>query len=162
MPDDADANIVKVVIHEIGDIPLGVGQRMTFIAATLGVEEFPAAFGIVVDRVRVTRDEMIEWRIERHQRTFVGGEGAQQIGTVDRTAEDVEKCPLVFLNTGKISRHALHRGLAHLHRINDRQCRLVLKVSGAAIPKLCLVVERVQDGGGVPLADSTLDANRDR
>src|SRR5208282_4138193 len=46
--------------------------------------------------------------------------------------------------------------------VNDRQCRLVLKVSGAAIPKLCLVVERVQDGRGVPLAKATVDADRDR
>src|SRR5207248_6551886 len=32
MPDDADANVVKVIVDEVGDVPLGFRQCVTFIA----------------------------------------------------------------------------------------------------------------------------------
>jgi hypothetical protein len=42
MPDDTDADIVKVIVREIGNVPLGFRQSMAFVAAGLAVEEFPA------------------------------------------------------------------------------------------------------------------------
>ena len=30
MPDGSDADIVKIIVHEIGGVPLGVCQRMAF------------------------------------------------------------------------------------------------------------------------------------
>ena len=45
MPEDSDANVVKIVIHEEGCIPLIVRQSMAEIATGLGIEQFPTAFG---------------------------------------------------------------------------------------------------------------------
>jgi hypothetical protein len=64
VPDDADADVVKVVIREERDVPLGVRQRMTFIAAGLGVEELSATLGRFIDRVLVAGDEMIKRRVK--------------------------------------------------------------------------------------------------
>ena len=60
MPDDADADVVKVVIDEVGDVALLLGQRVALIAAGLRVEKLPAASGRVIDGVLVTGDEVIE------------------------------------------------------------------------------------------------------
>src|SRR5262249_40526860 len=46
--------------------------------------------------------------------------------------------------------------------IDDRQRRLLLEGRDPAIPELRLVVQRVQDGGGVPLARAAVDADRGR
>ena len=45
MADNSDANIMKIVISEDCDIPLFVCQSMAQVAAGLGIEQFPAAFG---------------------------------------------------------------------------------------------------------------------
>jgi hypothetical protein len=51
VPDDTDADVVKVVIREEGDVPLGFRQRVTFIATRLAVKELPAVLGRFVDGV---------------------------------------------------------------------------------------------------------------
>src|SRR4029077_16425735 len=63
--DNADADVVKIVVREDRDVPLGIRQRMTFIAAGLSVEEFPATLGGSVNRVVVAGDEPIKRRIKR-------------------------------------------------------------------------------------------------
>ena len=88
VPDDADADVVKVVVHEVRDVSLGVRQRMAFITEGLRVEQFPTALGGVIDGVLVAGDEVIERRIERNQRPLVRGDGTQQIRAVHGTAED--------------------------------------------------------------------------
>jgi hypothetical protein len=45
-------------------VPLGLGQRMTFIAAGLDIEELPAALGRFIDRVLVAGDEAIKRRVK--------------------------------------------------------------------------------------------------
>ena len=60
MLDDADANIVKVIVREVGGVPLGVRQGMAFIAKGLGVKKLPTVPGGVIDGVLVTRDKVIE------------------------------------------------------------------------------------------------------
>src|SRR6516165_9620269 len=91
MPDDSDANVVKIIIGEDGHIPLLIRQSMAEIAAGLAVEQFPTAFGRVADRAGVSRDEMVEGRIERNQRPFVGCYGAQQILFVHGPAKGPRK-----------------------------------------------------------------------
>jgi hypothetical protein len=41
MPEDADANVVKIVIHEEGCIRLIVRQSVAELATSLTVEQFP-------------------------------------------------------------------------------------------------------------------------
>src|ERR1700716_4096461 len=71
MPEDADANVVKIVIHEEGWVWLIVRQSMAEVATALGVKQFPAAFGRVTDGVDVSGDEMVERGIEGSQRPLV-------------------------------------------------------------------------------------------
>jgi len=63
--DSEGADVVKVVIYKIGDVPLRIGQRMTFVAARLVVEELLATLGRSVNRVLVAGDKVIERRIKR-------------------------------------------------------------------------------------------------
>src|SRR5258708_13108839 len=100
MPDDADADVVKVVIHEKRYIPLIVGQSMAEVATGLGIEQFPTAFGRVTDGVGLSCDEMVEGGIERSQRPFVGCNSAQQILLVHTSAEGLHELRLVVLFAG--------------------------------------------------------------
>ena len=53
-------------------------------------------------------------------------------------------------------------GGAHLERIGDRQRRLLFQRIDPAVPKLSLVVERVQNSWRVALTGASGDADRDR
>src|SRR5579862_2832848 len=77
--DDADADVVKVVVHEERGVPLFLRQRVALVVAATGVEEIPAALGGLVG-VRVASDEVIEGGIERELRSLVRRDGAQQVG----------------------------------------------------------------------------------
>src|SRR5208283_2358744 len=57
--DDSNANVVKVVVCEVGGVPLFFRQCMAFVAASFGVEQFPASLGGLTDCVLVTSDEAI-------------------------------------------------------------------------------------------------------
>jgi len=93
-------------------------------------------------------------------RSLVGRDGTQQVGAVGRVAEDPPEGVLVF-RYGRDSVHgSVHARLAHLNRIDDRQCRLLLERLHAAVPELRLVVEGVQDGRRVALAEAALDSDR--
>jgi hypothetical protein len=43
VPEDADADVVKIIVHEKRRIPMIVRQSVAAIAAGLAVEQFPAA-----------------------------------------------------------------------------------------------------------------------
>src|SRR6266481_8987812 len=64
MPEDSDANVMKIVIDEEGGIPLVLRQGMAELTTGLGIEQFPTAFGRVADGVCLSRDEMVERGIE--------------------------------------------------------------------------------------------------
>jgi hypothetical protein len=48
---------------------------------------------------------------------------------------------------------------AHLERIRDWQRRLLFQCIDPAVPKLTFVIEGVQNGWGVALADTAMDAH---
>jgi hypothetical protein len=62
--DDADADVMKVIVRKERGVPLVFRQRMAFVAAGTGVEELPAALGRIIDSVFVAGDEAIKRRIE--------------------------------------------------------------------------------------------------
>src|ERR1700761_4406448 len=64
MPEDSDANVMKIVVDEEGCIPLILGQSMAEVTTSLGIEQFPTAFGRVADGVCISRNEMVERGIE--------------------------------------------------------------------------------------------------
>jgi hypothetical protein len=64
MPEDSDANVMKIVVDGEGCIPLILGQRMAEVTTGLGIEQFPTAFGRVADGVCLSRDKMVERGIE--------------------------------------------------------------------------------------------------
>ena len=159
MSEDTDANVVKVVIHEEGWVPLIVRQSVAEVATGLGVEQFPTAFGRVADGVCVSGDEMIEGRIERNQRPFVRCNGAQHILLVHGPTEGLHELGLVVLVVGDPGHGVAEACRAHLEGIRDRQRRLLLERSDPAVPKLMFVIEGVQNGWGVALADAAVDAD---
>jgi hypothetical protein len=67
---DANADVVKIIVGNGRDISLLFGQSVAFIAASLGIEQLPAAFCSIVDRIVIARNEVIERRIERKLRAF--------------------------------------------------------------------------------------------
>jgi len=67
----------------------------------------------------------------------------------DRAAKRLPESLLVLLDTSDLGHRGIKRGLAHFNGIDDRQRRLLFERPGPPIPKLRLVVERVQNGGSV-------------
>jgi hypothetical protein len=76
--------------------------------------------------------------------------------------EDLLKDLLVFLDRCDPGHRSIHAGLTYFDRIDDRQRRLLLERIYPAVPELRLVVESVQNGRGVALADAALDPDRRR
>ena len=133
---------------------------MAQVAAGLGVEQFPAAFGQVADGVPVSGDEMIERRVERNERPLISGNGAQHVLLVHATTERLHELLVVVLITGNFGDGIADTGGAHFEGVRDRQRRLLLERIDSAVPKLRLVIERVQDGWRVALTDTAVDADR--
>ena len=117
---DADANVVKVVVQEVGDVSFGIRQCVAFITEGLAVEELPAAPGSIIDGVLITRDKVIKRGIERDKRSFIGGDSTQQIAAVHWPAEDFLKGLLVRVDAGDRGYRSLQAGVPHLDRIDDR------------------------------------------
>src|SRR6266403_5135413 len=146
---------MKIVVDEEGCIPLILGQSMAEVTTSLGIEQFPTAFGRVADGVCTSRDEMVERRIERSQRPFVGCNSAQHILLVHTPAESLHELGLIILVAGDPGHSIPDAGRAHLERVSDRQCRLLLQRSDPAVPKLMFVIEGIQNGwGGVIRRDA--------
>src|SRR6266567_7281108 len=160
MSDDANPDVVKVVVRKVRDVPLVYRQRMAFIAAATGVKELPAALCGVIDGARVAGDEVVEGRIKRRSSDLVGCDGAQQVGTVEGAAEDAPERLLVFSDGCDLGYRSIQAGLTHFNRIDDRQRRLLLERIHSAVPELRLVVEGVQNGRRVALADAAFDTDR--
>src|SRR5260370_15830227 len=158
--DDANPDVVKVVVRKVRDVPLVYRQRMAFIAAATGVKELPAALGAGINGVLVAGDEVIERRIKRQLRSLVGRDGAQQVGNVEGAAEDAHEGLLVFSDGCDLGHRRIQAGLTHFNRIDDRQSGVLLERLYAAVPELRLVVECVQNSRGVTLADTAFDTNR--
>src|SRR5216683_1805846 len=133
---------------------------MAFIAAATGVKDLPAALGGAINGVLVPGDEVIKRRIKRQLCSFVGRDGAHQVGAVGRAAEDTPERLLVFFDGCDPGRGSVQAGLSHLNRIDDRQGRLLLERLHPAVPELRLVVESVQNGRRVALADAAFDTDR--
>src|SRR6516162_321165 len=77
MPEDSDANVVKIVVNKKSRIPLIIRQSMAKETTGLAIEQLPTAFSRLADDVYLSCDEMVEGGIERSQRLFVGCNGAQ-------------------------------------------------------------------------------------
>src|SRR6266849_759603 len=133
---------------------------MAFIAVAPGVKELPAALGGGINGVLVAGDEVIERRIKRQLCSFVGRDGAQQVGAVGRAAEDALERLLVFSDGCDSGDRSIQAGLTHFNRIDDRQSGLLLERIHSAVPELRFVVECVQNSRGVTLADTAFDTNR--
>ena len=58
--DDADADVVEVIVRKGCHVPLLFGQRVAFIAAALGVEKLLAARCRIIDGVPIARNKVIE------------------------------------------------------------------------------------------------------
>jgi hypothetical protein len=111
--DDADADIVKVIVRKGCDVSLLFRERVTFIATALGIEELPAAPCGIVDGLLFARDKVVERRIERNLRPFVGSDGVYQIGAIGPATEDLLKGQLVFLDRGVPGHRSKQVGLTH-------------------------------------------------
>src|SRR6266576_1332010 len=131
---------------------------MTFVAARLVVEELPAALGRVVNRVLLTSDEVIERRVKRQLGSFVGGDGAQQVRAVGRAAKDDTESLLIFLDRCDPRHRCIQVGLTHLNGVDNRECSLFLERVHPTVPELSLIIESVQNGWGIALADAAFDA----
>src|ERR1700747_3195479 len=136
MPEDADANVVKIVIHKEGCIELIVRQSVAEVATSLTVEQFPTALGQIADGVGVAGDEMVEGRIEGNQRAFVRCNGAQHILLVHGPAEGLHELSLIVLVAGDSGHRVADTGRAHLERICDRQRSLLLERIYPAAPDI--------------------------
>src|SRR4029450_3030031 len=97
---------------------------------------------------------MIERRIERSERPLISGNSAQHVLLVHAATERLYELLLVVLITGNFGDGIANTGRAHLERVRDRQRRLLLERIDSAVPKLRLIVERVQDGWRVALTNT--------
>src|SRR6201999_3881308 len=91
MAEDADTDVMKIVVHEESCIRLVARQSVAEVATGLGVEQPPTALGRVADGVGVSGDEMVEGRIEGSQGPFVRSNGAQHILLVHGPAEGLHE-----------------------------------------------------------------------
>src|SRR5712671_7155772 len=158
VPEDSDADVMKIIISEDGYISLVLRQSMAQVAGGLGIEQFPTAFGRAADGVCVSSNEMVERRIEGNQRPFIGGNGAQHILLVHAPTEGLHELHLIVCVAGDVGHDIANTGRAHLKGISDRQRRLLLERIDPAVPELRLVVERIQNGWRVALTDAAGDA----
>src|SRR5437588_7711979 len=100
---------------------------------------------------------MIERRVERNQRPLISGNSTQHVLRVHATTERLHELILAVLITGNFGDGIADTRRAHLERVRDRQRRLLLERIDSAVPKLRLVIERVQDGWRVALTDTAVD-----
>lgn len=135
---------------------------MALVAATASVKDLPSTLSRVADGAFVAGNEVIKRRIKRHQGSLVGCDGSHQICAVGRMVEDALEIFPVFLCRGDPGNSGIDVWLTHLARIDNRQSSLLVQTICTSVPKLCFVIERVQDGRGVALTDASMDSNRRR
>src|SRR5260370_8026900 len=64
MPEDSDTNVVKIVIHKEGWIPLIVRQSMAEAPTAFIIKQFPTAFGRAATGVTLPANEMSERQLD--------------------------------------------------------------------------------------------------
>jgi len=117
MPEDSDADVMELVIGEDGYISLIFRQSVAQVAPGLGVEQLPTTFGRIVDGVWVSRDEIVERRIEGSQGPFVSGNGAQHILLVHPPTEGLHELHLIVRVAGDLGHSIADTGRAYLEGI---------------------------------------------
>ena len=120
MSDDADANVVKVIIREADQVRLVVTERVAFVTQGLTVEQLPAVLRRIIDGIPVTRHETIKRRIERQQRSFIGCNRAPEVRAIRWTSEHAVECLLIFLEALESRDCRIQIGLPHFDRIDNR------------------------------------------
>ena len=90
---------------------------------------------------------------------FVGRDGAHQVGTIGRAAEDGTEGLLVLFNRCDLRHNGVQVWVAHLNGIDNWQRGLLLERVHPAVPELRLIIEGVQNGRCVALADAAFDAD---
>ena len=125
----------------------------------MSVKELPAALGGSVNRVVVAGNEVIKRRIKRQLCAFVGRDGSHKVRTIRRVAKNTLERLLVFLDTRDLRHSGIEVWLTHLMCIDNRQRRLLLERVHPAVPELRLIVEGVQNGRGIALADAAFDTD---
>ena len=126
---------------------------MAEVATGLGIEQFPTAFGRVTDGVRVSRDEMIEGRIKEASVRSYAAMALSISCSFTALPKGLQEFSLVIL-VARDPRHSITDACrTHFEGVRDRQCRLLLKRGDPAVPKLMFVIEGIQNGWGVALAD---------
>ena len=91
--------------------------------------------------------------------TFVGCDGSHKVGTIGRAAEYMLECLLVFFDARDLCHGGIQAWLAHLKGIDDRLRRLLLERIHPAVPELRLIVEGIQNGRCVALAEAAFDTD---
>src|SRR3954449_2051554 len=69
------ADIMKVVVRKVGDVPLLLRQGMTFVTASTGIKELPTPLGGITDCILVAGDERVKGGIKGKLGAFVGRDG---------------------------------------------------------------------------------------
>src|SRR5271166_3525214 len=103
---------------------------------------------------------MIEGRIERNKRAFVGRDGAQHVLLVHAAPKCLMELHLVVPVAGDLGNSIADACGAHLDGIGDWERCLLLERIDSAVPELRLVVKRIQNGRGVALTEAAVDADR--
>src|SRR5262249_11807140 len=136
MPDDTDADIVKVVVGKIRDISLLFSQCVALVAAATCVKKLPTALGGVIDGVPAAGKKVLEGRRKRTLSWLGRRGGPERAGRVGWSAKDAKKAPPIFLNDCDLCHGRLQVGLTHLNRIDDRKRRLLFERLGTPVPEL--------------------------
>jgi len=160
MPEDLDANVVKIIIHEEGYIPLMSVKAMAEVATGLGVETFPTTSSRLL---MAFASPAMKWSKGESNDASVRSlccKGDDPYPPRHVPPESLHKLKSRYsCRYGDPGHSIADAGRAHLERIRDRQCRLLLQRIDPAVPKLRLVIKRIQQGGRVALADAAVDAD---
>jgi hypothetical protein len=98
-------------------------------------------------------------RAEGRQRALVRGDGREQVPFVHVASEGLCKLPPIVGVARDVGDGVANAGGAHLERIGDRQRRLLFQRIDPAVPKLRLVIERVQNSRRIALTGASGDAD---
>src|SRR6266566_4575518 len=74
-------------------------------------------------------------------------------------AEDGTEGLLILGNRCDLRDSSIQVGMAHLNGIDNRERRLLLERVHPAVPELRLIIEGIQNGRGIALANSAVDAD---
>jgi hypothetical protein len=118
MPEDPDADVMELKVSEVGNVVFYGG--MALVTLRFGVEKYPAAFGGVINGIRVTTDKVIEGRIKRDKRALIRGNCAHQSQTTWVLPEYTLEFPFVFGDHPEHRHGGIQASLAHFTRVSDR------------------------------------------